>query len=89
LQLKSRRISLADLNLEFTSSVVVDDDIVRGIIRVAENGANSEGAEVFGGCDAIAMTTHGEGGLQHWVGSVTERVLHTSRLPLLVVRPQE
>src|SRR6266566_8544696 len=86
---RSEYPAIANLNLEFTSSVVVDDDVARGIIRVAENGANGEGAEMFGGCDAIAMTTHGEGGLQHWVGSVTERVLHTSRLPLLVVRPQE
>ena len=86
---RSEYPAIADLNLEFTSSVVVDDDVARGIIRVAENGANGEGAKVFGGCDAIAMTTHGEGGLQHWVGSVTERVLHTSRLPLLVVRPHE
>jgi len=36
--------------------------------------------------DLIAMATHGRGGLQRWtMGSVTERVLHATRLPMLVV----
>lgn len=78
---------IADLNLEITSSVIIDEDIEQGILRVAENIRNSEGVEAFGGCDAIAMTTHGQSGLQHWVGSVTERILHISPFPLLVVRP--
>ncbi len=85
----SSNSDIANLNLEFSSSVTTDDDIAQGIIRVAEDGGNGEGTEVFGGCDVIAMTTHGYSGVQHWVGSVTERVLETSRLPLLVVRPRE
>ena len=37
--------------------------------------------------DYIAMTTHGRGGLQRWaMGSIAERVLHMSKLPLLMVR---
>jgi hypothetical protein len=37
----------------------------------------------------IAMATHGHGGLKRWViGSVTDRVLHATKLPLLVVRPR-
>jgi len=80
---------IVNLNLEFTSSVIVDDEIAQGILRVAEDGGNGEGVGVFGGCDAIAMTTQGYSGLQRWVGSVTERVLDTSRLPLLIVRPRE
>ena len=78
---------ITDLGLEFTFTVTVDDDIAQGIIRVAENGGDGEGAEVFGGCDVIAMTTQGYSGPQPWVGNVTERVLDTSRLPLLCVRP--
>jgi universal stress protein family protein len=36
------------------------------------------------------MATHGYSGLQRWaLGSITERVLHATRLPLLVVRPQD
>ena len=38
----------------------------------------------------IAMTTHGRSGLSRWmVGSVTGKVLHATRNPLLVVRAQE
>ncbi len=76
-----------DLNLALTASVTIDDDIAQGIISVAENGGGSDGTEVFGGCEVIAMTTHGYSGRQHWVGSVTERVLDTSRMPLLIVQP--
>jgi nucleotide-binding universal stress UspA family protein len=78
---------ITDLDLEITFTVTVDDDIAQSIIRVAENGGDGEGAEVFGGCDIITMTTQGYSGPQPWVGSVTERVLETSRLPLLCVRP--
>src|SRR2546421_10599035 len=35
-----------------------------------------------------ALATHGRDGLQRWVmGSVTERILRDSKLPLLVVPP--
>ena len=88
-QIGSGEPAIANLNLVLTASMTTDDDIAQGIIRVAENGGNSEGVELFGGCDAIAMTTQGYSGLQPWVGSVTERVLETSRLPLLCVRPSE
>jgi nucleotide-binding universal stress UspA family protein len=73
-------------NLVLTRSLTVNDDIAQGIISVAENGGGG-GEEVFGGCDVIAMTTHGHSGRQHWVGSVTEHVLDTSRVPLLIVQP--
>ncbi len=81
---------LADLRLSITWSVAIDDDVAHAIIRMAENGEDAEGAGVFGRCDLIAMATHGRGGFQHWVlGSVTERVLGATKLPLLVVRPEE
>jgi nucleotide-binding universal stress UspA family protein len=80
----------ADLQLSITWSVTIDDDIAAGIVRVAENGEDAEGAGVFGGCDVIAMATHGYSGLQRWaLGSITERVLHATRLPLLIVRPPD
>jgi nucleotide-binding universal stress UspA family protein len=80
---------LAALNLSITWSVAVDDDIAHAIICMAENGEDAEGAGVFGRCDLIAITTHGRGGLQHWVlGSITERVLGATKFPILIVRPE-
>ncbi len=80
--------SLADLNLSITWSVCTDDDIAAGIIRVAENGEDAEGAGVFGRCQMIAMATHGRGAYQRLaMDSITERVLHGTSLPLLIVRP--
>jgi nucleotide-binding universal stress UspA family protein len=77
-------------NPTITWSVSIDQDVASAIIRVAENGEDAEGAGVFGGCDVIAMATHGRGAFQRWaVGSVTERVLNATRLPILVVRPAE
>jgi nucleotide-binding universal stress UspA family protein len=79
----------AELKLAVSWSVALDTDVAAAIISVAENGEDAEGAGVFGGCHFIALSTHGRGGLQRWaMGSVTERVLDGSRLPLLIVRPQ-
>jgi nucleotide-binding universal stress UspA family protein len=78
----------ANLKLPITWSVTIDTDVAAGIVRVAENGEDAEGAGVFGRCDIIAMATHGRGGIQRWaLGSITERVLHATALPLLIVRP--
>ncbi|MFL5665411.1 MAG: universal stress protein [Ktedonobacteraceae bacterium] len=78
------------LDLTISWSVVVNQDVAEGIISVAEHGERDEGDDVSGGCDVIAMTTHGRSGLQRWVmGSVTESVLNKTRLPLLVVRPSD
>jgi nucleotide-binding universal stress UspA family protein len=86
-QFSSGLREVAGSNLVLTRSVVINDDIAHGIISVAENGGGAGGEEVFGGCEVIAMTTHGYSGRQHWVGSVTEHVLDTSRVPLLIVQP--
>ena len=78
------------LHLSVTCSVIVHEDVAEALIRFAEEGDGVEDAEVFGGCDLIAMATHGRGGLQRWaMGSITERVLGSSRLPMFIVRPQE
>ncbi len=76
--------------LILSASPVADEDIAQGILNVAEDGsADGSDEGIFGGCDVIAMTTNGFSGLQRWVGNVTERVLQTSRLPLLIVRPAD
>ncbi len=40
--------------------------------------------------DLIVMATHGAGGLRRWaLGSVADKIIHTSTTPLLVVRARE
>ncbi len=80
----------AELHVTVTWSVALDRDAATGIIRVAENGEDAQGAGVFGACNMIALSTHGRGGLQRWaMGSVVERVLSGTRLPVLIVQPQQ
>jgi nucleotide-binding universal stress UspA family protein len=69
-----------------TASVSLDVDIAGALVDLAEKGIVGEDGKRLGGYDVIVMGTHGRGGLQRWMlGSVTERVLHRTKLPLLVV----
>jgi nucleotide-binding universal stress UspA family protein len=78
--------AIAPLHLTITWSVALDDDIASGILRVAESGEDAEAAAMPARCDFIAMATHGYTGWQRLsMGSVTERVLHATRLPMLIV----
>jgi nucleotide-binding universal stress UspA family protein len=71
--------------LTITWSVTRAADVADAILSTAEQ---QESAEGFGSCDLIAMSTHGRGGWERWVmGSVTERVLHATRQPMLIMRP--
>jgi len=80
---------LKGLNLSITWSLLRDIDVAGAIIDMAEHAEGKAKAEGFSGCDLIAMSTHGRGGLERlMMGSVTERVLHATRLPMLIVRPQ-
>ncbi len=63
-------------------------DVAEALLRVAETGESAEGAAPATRCDLIVMATHGRSGIARWaLGSTTERVLHGTKLPLLVVRP--
>jgi nucleotide-binding universal stress UspA family protein len=80
----------AHCGISVTWSIAIELDIAEALIRIAQNGENAAGAESVGACDLIAMTTHGAGGIARWVmGSVTDRVLHATTLPMLIVRPAE
>jgi nucleotide-binding universal stress UspA family protein len=71
---------LAHLDLAITRSVEADPDIAEAIVKKAEQ-------DKF---DFIAIATHGRGGVQKWaLGSVAGRVLHATKLPLLIMRPQD
>jgi nucleotide-binding universal stress UspA family protein len=76
--------------LTVTSSITVLADVAHALVEVAETGKGMEQTAGFTGCDAIAMSTHGRSGIAHWMmGSVTERVLAATKLPMLIVRPQQ
>ncbi|MDQ2887759.1 MAG: universal stress protein [Chloroflexota bacterium] len=69
-----------------TTSIRIEMDVPAAIIDAAEHGDEKE----VGGYDLVAMATHGRGTIPRWaLGSVTERVLDSTCLPLLVVGPQE
>jgi nucleotide-binding universal stress UspA family protein len=71
-----------------TWSVALDDDVTCAITRAADNGESGAEGSVPGGCDIVAIVTHGFGGLPRWaMESITERVLKSIRLPLLIIRP--
>ena len=65
-------------DLTVTFAAMLSGDVAKTIGEIAE------GQPTF---DIITMATHGRGGLQRWaMGSITERVLHTTHLPLLIAR---
>lgn len=73
-----------------TTSVIVNMDVAETLIHLAEHGEELDPGETTGAFDAIVMATHGGSNLAYWImGSITERVLHGSKLPLLIVRPEE
>ncbi len=79
-----------ELHLKLSWSVALEDDIAGGIMGIAESSEKAADTGVWETSDLIAMTTHGYTGIQKWtMGSIAERVLHTTRLPLLLVRPAD
>ncbi len=73
--------------LKVTWSAITNEDVAAALIRMAEVGENTGVLEVEG-CDLIAISTHGQSGLEHWMmGSITERVLNGTKLPLLIICP--
>jgi len=77
---------LAESQVTLTTDIFVKTDVAGTIVRLAEQ---AENAEHTGGYDLIAMATHGRSGVRRLVmGSVTEHVIGTTKLPLLIVRPQ-
>lgn len=76
--------SLANYNLTLTSSAVIGPDVVDTILEQAEHLGDTEEVR---GCDFIAVSTHGRTGLLRLImGSVTEKILNHTKLPLMVVR---
>jgi nucleotide-binding universal stress UspA family protein len=77
-------------HVALTWAISLDSDIAEGIVRIAENGEEAADTGKIERCNLIALTTHGSTGIVKWaVGSITERVLHATKLPLLIVRPAD
>ena len=77
----------AGTQLKFTSSVISDVDVVGAIVKESQHVENTAAAGT-NGYAFIAMSTHGRGSMEHWMsGNTTERTLHGTQLPLLIVRP--
>lgn len=78
----------AGKQLKFTASLTTNIDVAGAIVKEAQHVENTAAAGT-NGYAFIAMSTHGRSGIDHWMtGSITERTLHGTRLPLLIVRPQ-
>jgi nucleotide-binding universal stress UspA family protein len=76
--------------LSLTSSVELGSDVASALVQLAESGGEGKQKGSGGGCDLVAISTHGRHGLQRWVmGSVTERLLSATKLPVLIVRPRQ
>lgn len=72
------------LNLSLSASAVADTDVAGALIREGEHPEDEEGYAF------IVLSTHGRGGVERWaMGSITERILHGTKLPLFIVRPHE
>jgi nucleotide-binding universal stress UspA family protein len=84
-----RHIREREKDLMLTSSLLLHIDVASALLELAETGKGMERMAGDTGCDVIAMATHGRGSVQTWMlGSITERMLTATKLPLLMVRPQ-
>lgn len=71
--------------VDVTCAAEESDDVADGLLEHAAFVDEPGGQPAY---DLLALTTHGRSGLQRWMlGSVTERVLAGSTLPLLIVHP--
>ncbi len=79
----------AELNVKVTWSALLNTHVADSIISTAQGSDDLKGTDASEGCDLIALATHGRIGLQFLaLGSVAERVLVRTRLPVLVIRPE-
>ncbi len=81
---------LAHFDLNVSSSTAASYDTADTLVREAEQGERRDDGTEHEGYALIALATHGRGGLKRWVmGSVAERVLGSTKLPMLIVRSTE
>lgn len=77
-------------SLRVLSSVASSLDTAQSLLDLAEKGMCAGSGTLADTSDIIALTTRGRGGLAHWImGSIAERLLTSTHLPLLVVHPPQ
>lgn len=80
----------SQVNVHITCSIASSLDTAETLISIAETGEGSGLPAITEASDMLALTTHGRSGLARWVmGSIPERILGATRLPLLIIRPQQ
>ncbi len=71
-------------------SVIDGEDAASALVSLAEQGHEGTEAAGMSNYDLIAISTHGRHGLERWMmGSVTDRLLTNTKLPMLIVRPPQ
>jgi nucleotide-binding universal stress UspA family protein len=85
-----------ELGISISGSVTFGSDVASALLSQAQPGEQGQATEGSRGSDLIVISTYGRHGLERWeavwgtetMGSVTERVLNSTKLPVLIVRPQ-
>ncbi len=76
--------------VEITSSISLQSKVSETLVKLAEIGAEMEGVSPFTGYDLIAMATYEQENIDHWLyASATEQVLDATKVPVLVIRPEQ
>ncbi|HEY0601700.1 MAG TPA: universal stress protein [Herpetosiphonaceae bacterium] len=75
------------LGLSVRTTVRIATDTATAILACARNDAILPTSAAEAPPTIVAMTTHGQTGIRHWVlGSVAEQVIHHATLPVLLLR---
>ena len=79
-----------DLKIATIWSLLAGMDVAATLLEEVEATGSTDNEELSGSVEALAMTTHGWGGIQyHMIGSIAERVLRATTLPLLLIPSRE
>jgi nucleotide-binding universal stress UspA family protein len=85
-----RRDPQVGSTVEITSSISLQSKVSETLVKLAEIGAEMEGVSPFTGYDLIAMAAHGQEDVDRWLyASATEQVLDATKVPVLVLRPEQ
>lgn len=82
------RIELARKQVEQMLDAIAAGVKREVLVEVGEPAVMIQDVQARVGADLVVMATHGRRGFKHFIlGSVTERVVRESRVPVLTVRP--